>query len=286
MPTQSPSARLGVLRRKFYQFRKRNGPQIVWRQLTGHDGVLPGFLIIGAQRGGTTSLFHYLQGNPALSRALVKEVHYFDNYYRRGPGWYKANFPAQTGDSRPLTYEATPYLFAPHAARRAHETVPDAKLIVLLRNPIERAYSHYKLLISARRETRSFEDALRDEPADLDDDLKRIAVDEFFHSPRVNRYGYLAKGLYLDQLMTWQTYFPRERFLILRSEDLFADPNDVLRQIADFLGIPRYEGSDFTPQNVSSGSSLDPATRRRLADYFREPNARLYQYLSRDMGWE
>src|SRR5579885_2674785 len=137
-----------------------------YRTITSSIRLLPDFIIIGTQRGGTTSLYAYLGQHPQIAPAVIKEVHFFDNNYERGVGWYRTQFPflieksiaKNIGQQNFITGEASPYyLFHPHVPERAAKVVPGAKLIVLLRNPIDRAYSHYYHEVELGHEKLSFE---------------------------------------------------------------------------------------------------------------------------------
>lgn len=278
-----------ALRNQLYRFRHKSVVPILWRTLVRHNGVLPAFLVIGAERGGSTSMFKYLSRNPALSPSLVKEPHYFDQNYARGLAWYKAHFDAAssaTPDRPVISFEASPYLYLPHTERRAAALLPDARLVVLLRNPIDRAYSFYQLMVRFGRETRSFEQAIAEEPAMLAEELPRMQAAEPVWSKRVILGAYIAKGIYIDQLLRWEGCFPRENFLVLRSEDFFADPDQALRQVADFVGFPHHGLSEYKAFLSTRSTPINPDTRRELVAYYREHNARLYEHLGRDMGWD
>jgi Sulfotransferase domain len=190
--------------------------------------AMPDFLIIGTMRGGTTSLYNYLLTHPQIAAATRKEIHFFDKNFDRGIAWYQAQFPSLLqGDmaetrqgQRVLTGEASPrYLFHPQAPARAALVVPNTKLIVLLRNPVDRAYSHYHFHVARGRQTLSFEDALAQEEARTRDEEQRLAADAHYFSPICWRFTYLARGIYVDQLQRWMNYFPQEQFFIIKSED-------------------------------------------------------------------
>ena len=130
--------------------------------LTGPFHLLPDYLIIGAQKCGTGSLYRYLNQHPRIKSGITKEVRFFDKYYNRGINWYRVFFPFKDLLGRKyLTGDATPrYLDHPHAPKRVKEIIPNVKFIVLLRNPIDRAYSMYNMRVSRGRETHSFEESL------------------------------------------------------------------------------------------------------------------------------
>lgn len=256
--------------------RLKNKARLSARRLTSAKRALPDFLIIGAQRAGTTSLYFYLAQHAMVASAIKKEIHYFDASYDRGPSWYRAHFPLSsslqeaTSHPRAITGEATPhYLFDPSAPERAASLLPQARLIALLRNPVERAHSHWRHTVRAGYEPLAFEEAIRQEEARDDP-----------------HYAYLARGMYASQLERWMKYFDPEQFLVLRSEDLFAEPQAILDQLAVFVGIPVWTPADLRARYTANGEKLDASTRADLVQYFAEPNQRLYELLGRDMAWD
>lgn len=255
----------------------------------------PDFLIIGAQKGGTTSLYEYLVQHPAVAAARRKEIQYFSEQYARGPAWYRRHFPRLgvrdpgrwVGRQRVLTGEATPYyLFHPHAPRRVREMLPRVRLIAMLRNPIDRAYSHHRYHTRLGDETLSFEDAIEAEPARLAGELQRMLDDELYVSDAHRNFSYLARGAYAEQLERWLALFPREQLMVLSSEDFFRDPPTHYREVLRFLGLEEHELADYQAANVGSYEAMAPETRARLAAHFREPNRRLQALLGRDFGWD
>lgn len=224
---------------------------------------LPAFLIIGTMRGGTSSLFKYLESHPDTAASLRKEVNYFTRFWEKGPDWYRAHFPITR---RRLAFEASPnYLFHPLAAMRAEATVPDAKLIVLLREPAARARSHYDHMVRLGFERRCFIRALESESRLVHDALVRFDEDEHIWQPMFLRYSYMSRGYYADQLERWLSFFPVENFLVLWSEDFFAKPSEALDRISEFLSISprRFSGVD---RNYSIPAVVQKDTRGRTAE--------------------
>jgi hypothetical protein len=273
-----------------------------YRALTSPIRQMPDFLIIGAQKGGTTSLYYYLVEHPAIGQSSTKEVHYFENQYQRGLWWYKAHFPTIVEkyyvESRYketfITGEASPsYLFHPHAPARAAKLLPDAKLIVLLRNPVDRAYSQFRHNVGLGFEKLSFEDAIASQEERTKSEKEKLLAHEYHPSYTYKRYAYLERGIYADQLESWFKYFPREQILILSSEDFFANPASVYAQTLEFLHVPqrRIAASEqgYKQYNKSKDtipSHMSPEMRRYLIDYYQPPNVRLYELLGRDFAWD
>lgn len=271
-----------------------NRPLTRFRLLTGPLRVLPDFIIIGAQKGGTSSLFRYLTDHPAVAASVGKEVHYFDWHFHRGEHWYRAHFPtathraifrARTGQSL-VTGEASPYyLLHPHTPKRVKAVVPEVKLIALLRDPVERTLSAYHHQVRRGSESLPLLEAIDREPERLAREIERLAHDETYNSFAHRHFSYLSRGIYADQLAAWFREFPRDRLLVIRSEDFFSSPALSFAQVLDFLGLPRWEPPRFARFNAAEYADMDPATRNRLIEYFAPHNKRLYDLLGRDFGW-
>ncbi len=259
--------------------------------------LMPEFIIIGAQKAGTTSLYMYLTEHPCIAPIFIKEPHFFDIYFHKGIRWYRAHFPTavekyyakrfQRHDL--ITGEASPYyLFHPQAASRVAKTLPRARLIVLLRNPIDRAYSQYQHQTRQRGvEPLTFEEALECEEKRLAGEEEKLLKDDKYCSFNHRHYSYLARSKYIEQLPTWMSIFPKEQFLILRSEDFFADPQAIVKQTLEFLNLPTSGlSTEYKPFNDARYAKMAPATRERLVEYFKPYNARLYEFLGRDFEWD
>ena len=262
------------------------------RRLTWRGRKLPDFVIIGAQKTGTSSLFRYLRQHPQLRVSFRKEVHFFDggldpdaDDFRKGQAWYRSHFPwkGSVADGQKV-FEASPlYVFNPLAAKRIAELLPDAKLILVLRDPVERAISHYFHEVRKGREPLPLMEALQKEeerlaPALASEDYKSY---EFIH------YSYKSRGLYGEQLARYLEHFSMERILILSSEDMFADPQSTLRQVFEFVGVdPEFWVGNLRPSNTGwNRHPIEPPVYAYLQDYFRAPNQALYELIGRDLGW-
>lgn len=266
-----------------------------YARLTGSLRVLPDYLVIGTQRGGTTSLYKYLVRHPGHAHALTKELRFFDLNYARGLDWYRSCFPAKpyrrfvklTRGHDLRVGEASPdYVFHPHADRRIANDLPWARFVLLLRNPADRAHSHYWHQFKRGHETLAFEGAIEREPERLAGERDRMERDPSYVSYEYHHHSYLLRGHYAEQLERWMTLFPRERFLVEASEDFYRDPHRVCQRVLEFLGLPGRSLGPYEVFNAFSSGSLDPETRRRLVEYFRPHNRRLYDLLGRDLGWD
>lgn len=279
----------------------------IYKELTSPIRLLPDFLIIGAQRCGTTSLYYYLAEHPYIFPGSTKEMHFFDDAYTQGLCWYRRQFPTSiqkyyTEHIRRhgfLTGEATPsYLLHPHAPKRISAILPKVKLIVLLRNPVDRAYSQHWLMVKVNNEMLSFKDALLREQGKIVEEQEKILADVNYSSQDYRRYSYLTRGIYVDQLQRWLNHFQKEQFLILRSEDLYSNPAEVVRLTLEFLGVPERDiktNKDYKQYRLARKTgylskdkppAMDPEIREYLIDYFKPHNARLSALLGRDFGWD
>ena len=247
---------------------------------------LPDFLIIGAQKAGTTALYAYLRQHPQITGPSWKEVSFFDRHYAHGEAWYRGNFP-NTLRARGLVGEASPsYLFHPLAPGRVAAMVPDAKLVALVRNPVDRAFSHYQHEVALDREPLSFEDALEAEDERLRGEEERMRADPAYFSRAWWDYTYRARGRYAEQLERWLAVFPREQLLIVPNEDLDAEPAQTHALVLEFLGAPPHRLDSYPRVFDRQYEPMNAETRARLAAEFAGPNHRLYELLGRNLGWE
>ncbi len=275
-------------KRLYHRFFK---PGLICR-LTSHLRVLPDFLILGAMRSGTTSLQAMLADHPQVVPALKKEIHFFDLNYQRGPGWYRAHFATRRHMAgrlrrglRAITGETSPYyLFHPLAAQRAAALLPETRLIAILRDPVQRAYSHYWHGIRTGFEQRSFEQAIAEEGASLQGEAEKIRADESYASFAHQHHSYLARGRYLEQLQAWLAHFPTSQLLVLAYEQLFRRPDEI-RRLFDFLGIDANRVPAIQNHNVSRYPALDEKLRAELAAYFRPHNQALFAILDQEFDW-
>jgi hypothetical protein len=243
---------------------------------------LPDALVIGAQRCGTSSLYRYLGRHPDVAPSLRKEVEYFSRRFDRGDRWYRAHFALANGRSR-LTFEATPdYIFHPLAAERAAAVVPDARLVVMLREPTARAWSHYHHMVALGHEPLDFEAAVAAEPDRCAPDLRRLADDPYHDPVALLRYSYVARGRYAEQLARWRDRFAEDRMLVVRSEDFFAAPAAVFGRIVEFLGLPPWMPGNLVNVSRQGRAALPevPAgSRAAIAARFEQSNRDLTSML-------
>lgn len=227
------------------------------------------FLIIGAQKAGTTSLFEYLRRHPELSLPDGKELPFFNDEQARARGWeaylrkaFPLADPARRWGTATPQYMAGGLLDRPNPGPagerydertvplRIREQLPDVRLIAILRDPVERARSHHRMASMEGIEKRSFGEA-------VEELLRPEALEQARREPRETT-GYVAWGEYGRILQGYLDVFPSERLLVLFTEDLETDPESLLRRVFDFLGV----GSDFVPDNVGTKYRVGSAERR------------------------
>lgn len=257
------------------------------RWISASQRAWPRFLIVGAMRGGTTTLYRHLTTHSKVRAALDKEVHFFDNNLHKGAHWYRAFFPLRRAmPSDAISGEATPYyLFHPRVPESVAAMLDGVRVIALLRDPVERAFSHYQWAFGRGRETLSFEAALDAEEERLLGEHERLLSDVRYVSYAHQRYSYQSRGRYAEQLERWFLRIDPGSMLILKSETLFESSASTMREILRFLELPHEELGQLPHRNPGSGGKLDPRMTERLRAYFRPHNERLCRLLGWEQAW-
>lgn len=287
----------GVLPRSTYHHAKGvyYGARTLARRNPGRGRTLPDFLIIGSTKCGSTSLHGWVTQHPFVADTK-KEIHFFNmNYYRR-TDWYRTFFPYERDRERFAREHGRPFLVCEATASyladyrtpgRVAKLLPDARLIVCLRNPVDRAYSQYHYFRrrgSERLET--FEEAIAAEAERLHGEEAREIADRHYHSWRAYRYGYKRTSRYAEHLQRWFEAFPREQFLFLSFErDLAPDPRAALARVHEHVGLPPHEPEALPRLNAGTYAPLADETRAQLDEYFGPHNRRLYELTGIDFGW-
>ncbi|MEM7104597.1 MAG: sulfotransferase domain-containing protein [Bacteroidota bacterium] len=270
--------------------------------------IAPGFLIGGFQKCGTSTLFHWLSQHPQIEPASKKEIDFFwvDSQYNKGNKWYLSHFKDQDNASeKQLSFEATPtYLFSEKAARRIFQFNEHMKFLVLLRNPVERAYSQFM----AYQRKRSDQQKLLDSANKYDDpihsffkQLKNPSVFTDFDSHIQQEINALKtgidglmpflveQGLYAIHLKKYFAIFPKENFCFIEIKEMVQDPKMVLENIFHFLGltIPDFQSWDLESRNIGDYTSLPKVeTLRELFSFYAEHNQSLFDLIGKSYGWE
>ena len=264
-------------------------------EATWEQRVLPDLILAGVQRSGTTALFEALYRLPNVERPRRgKGSHYFSYNYWRGWRWYQSQFPtrrwaqsveARTGQ-RLFTFDACPYyLFHPFAVERMAQALPRVKVMVMLRDPVRRAESHYHHSVSHGHEDLSLAEALAREEERMAGEVERMEHDWTYWSHHHEHHSYLAKGLYADQLERLFRHYDRDQVMVVASEDFYRDPDRILAEVTAWVGLDEIGLDRSDDRNGHDYRSMDPEMRRRLIDLYREPNERLYRLLGRRLDW-
>lgn len=218
---------------------------------------MPNLLIVGAQRCGTTFLHGLLSKHPAVCAGLVKETGFFSFHFHRGSDWYKSHFPIPLGFNG-ITFEATPFdLLHPLAPQRAFSVLKDLRVIVLIRDPMERALSQYSHERKLGHIKVNFEEAVRRDLKYGSLELKKLALDPYYKSRDLRSGGLITRSLYAPQIVRWCEALKPENVLILQSEDLYADPARALEKVASFLQLPSWPLIDSSTVNRNARTRLE-----------------------------
>ena len=271
--------RYGLIERHFYY-------------LTSNVRVLPNFFVIGPGRTGTTSLYHYLDQHPCITKSAYDELGYFDDNFHLGLNWYRSLFPTKFTKNKIikkygkfLTYDVTPfYIYNPLVARRILASFPRAKIISNLRNPIDRAYSNYILMYQEGDTTKTFEEIIQIAMDEIEKNKSKLndeayAADTFYQN-------ILARGFYADQLEIWFEIFQKKQILIIPSEDLDLKPDQVLTKVFEFLDLPYFKIKDFTKQNKREYPPMKDETRKLLIEFYKPHNEKLYSLINQHFDWD
>ncbi len=259
----------------------------------------PDYLVIGTKRGGTTSIARWLLAHPEVrplfpARETRKGTYYFDINFGRGESWYRSHFPTRIAHGlresiagrRLLVGEATPYyLHHPHAAVRARRFAPDARVIVLLRDPVERSYSHWVERTRNGVENLSYREAIEAEADRIEGEEARMLDDPSYVSFPHQHFSYVDQGRYSRGLKRWLDVFPPEQVLVLRSEDLYEDPAAVYNQVLDFLDLSPHTPEEFSAFNKKPKEDPDPELAREIRAELAPSIQELEELLGRPMGW-
>ena len=259
---------------------------------------LPDFLIIGTKRGGTTSLWRYLIRHPLVPRLFpawnTKTSHYFEDNHGRGEAWYRSHFPTvrqrealsrrhggpvKVGEAAPF------YMFHPLAASRVAALLPSVRLIVLLRDPVERAYSHWKERRGEGVEPLGFREALAAEESRTAGERERLIADPAYVSTAYDWYSYRRRGCYLEHLTPWLSLFQRSQLLFVPSETFYRQPAASYAEILSFIGLPPHRLPSYEVHNDRPSRGMDADVRAELTAFYRPHNAVLQNRLGMTFDW-
>ena len=268
---------------------------VATRRLPGRRRMLPAVLIVGAQRSGTTSMYRALSWHPAVLKAVLhKGVHYFDMHPERSLGWYRAHFPAAAAGRRverslgiaPLTFESSPYyMFHPLVPERIAGALPGVKLLVLVRDPVERAYSAHAHESARGYESETFERALELEDDRLRGEAERLVAEPGYRSHSHQHHAYRRRGQYVEQLEVLERNFGRDRVHVVDSGSFFSEPEAAYAGVLDFLGLPQLGFPPFEQNNARRRASMPESLREKMNDHFQPFDERLTEWLGAEPSW-
>lgn len=275
--------------------RPEETPPSPWsHRLLGPFRCLPDFLVIGAQKAGTTSLTTYLDHNPGAWIARCKECNFLSGP-RRPISSYRAFFPTRwkrrsmekAAGRRILLGEGTPYdLFHPGAAAKAASVLENPRIVILLRDPVARAYSHHRHCVRLGLEDLDFEAAIAAEKERTAGEAERLLGDPSATSHHLRHHSYVARGHYAPQIRRWQQALGQDRIHVEISEHLFASPGEVLPRIEAFLGLPQGRPEAFEHRNPGvTGAPISEKMQRELRLIYGDSNRDLSQLLDMQLPW-
>jgi hypothetical protein len=257
--------------------------------LTAPLRVLPDFIVFAADRAGTTSLYHFLEKHPCIYASDHDHLGFFDSNFKLGINFYKSFFPTifqkyyvKLRRKYFMTYDVTAsYYRRPWSIKNILETIPSIKLIAILRNPVDGAYSGFHKDLKLKNT--SFENAIKNELEILDKEKNEIENNGYAH---VMQDTFLAKGFYEKQLKIWLNHFPRNQILFLTTEELTINPNKTFKKIFDFLNLPNFIIENYEKQNVGKYTKkMDFDTRKFLINFYKPHNLKLYKLLEKNFDW-
>lgn len=251
----------------------------------------PTFAVIGAQKGGTTALHRYLAEHPSIMSPTKKEIHFFDldESFEKGEVWYHNYFPLpHTLGKHAITYDNTPsYLYYPKSAKRIFSYYPNMKLIVSLRDPVERAFSAWTMFHNFHKDTnhpyyhlaefREFDKAVRDE------------IDKMLSGDPTLEPSYVRRGIYYEQLLRYFKYFKREQIFIIDSYSLKKNTSLILTEVIQFLGLPKFDCHQLKLPLLNIGNyekQMPAETQAFLREFYKPYNEKLYELLGYDFDWQ
>ena len=263
-----------------------------WGVLTARWRLRPSFVIVGAQRAGTTTLYRVLSDHPAVARPTVsKGIGYFDLNYHRGSRWYTGHFPLAWLARRKhgpaaATFESSGYyLFHPLVPERIARDLPGLRVVVMVREPVERAYSAHRHELARGFEDQEFEQAVALEEERLAGEVERIIADPTYESFHHRHHAYLARSRYSEQVDRFIDALGHDQVYVVDADVFFADPDTEFDRLRTWLGLPEWKPQNVEQWNARPRTPMDPALRERLERHFEPYDARLAEQMGRTPSW-
>jgi hypothetical protein len=277
---------------------KRRGRQVsrTVGRWTAELRMTPDFLMCGGNRCGTTALHRALLEHPLVAPPVLhKSVNYFDVHYAKGPAWYRGHFPvrfvaqarSRQRERPPLAMEASGYyLDHPAAVHRIARDLPGVKVVVMLRDPVERAHSAHRHNVARGFDDVSFEEAIDLEPLRNAGERQRMAADPTYASWPDRHFSFVRRGQYVDRLQQFFDLLGRDHVHVLFSEHFSVDPEPAYAEVLDFLGLPAHSPkAGFGRWNPSPPAEMSPSARRRLEEHYAPYDDRLERLLDEPLPW-
>ena len=270
-----------------------------YRKLTSSLRTFPHFIIIGVGRAGTTALYSYLIQHPSIhptladDEKLASDIHFFEYMESDSISWYKSHFPILlpklNSQKHPkITGEFTStYFYHSDVPERIYQLLPKVKLIVILRNPIDKIYSTYYQQFRYGEVSTSFEET-------IDAELRRIKILEGNPDLRSQHPGFsnfvsqniLRHGIYADYFINWFELFNKKQILILNADDLKKNTENTLQQVFEFLGVENHTIENLSHISARKYPKLSDITRKKLIEFYKPHNERLNKLLQRNFEWD
>ena len=252
------------------------------------EGKNPDFIILGTQKGGTTSLYNYLSNHSKICVGSRREIHFFDRNYEKGTYWYKNNFNNE--NKALLTFECSPdYIHHPFVAERIKLLSPKLKLIVLLRNPVERAISNYKhnIYLGKYRPNTTIEEVIESEMKFINHEKEKMMKNKNYYSRKFKYFSILDRGIYHKQLKIYFDNFDKKQIHILFSEKLFLNTRKELNKLFKFLNLNPEKVPCSTIYNKSKiDMKIKEKTKETIENFFLEHNEKLYKMINTKFRWQ
>ncbi|WP_052327922.1 sulfotransferase family protein [Serinicoccus marinus] len=265
-----------------------------WGRWTARWRMVPDIVIVGAQRSGTTTLFRLLSDHPQVVRPTVsKGMAYFDLNYDRGFSWYRAQFPLKLtarlrSRNRPVkTFESSGYyMFHPLAAQRIADDLPEAKLVAMLREPVQRAYSAHRHELRRGFESEPFEEAIARESDRVDGEAERLTADPSYRSFEHQHHAYLGRSEYAAQISRLIAAVGENRLYVVDAERFFRDPSKEFAKLCLWLGLEEQTDIDVEAWNAAPREAMSDQVRTDLEQRFAPHNAALSAVLQQLPSWD
>jgi hypothetical protein len=267
---------------------------LLWGMATARFRLAPMFIVVGAQRSGTTTLYRLLEEHPNLVRpTLSKGTGFFDDNYAKGLRWYIAHFPLRVlarlrvGRGQPVhTFELSGYyLLHPLSGQRIARDLPGVKIVVVVRDPVERAYSAHAHEVARGFEDEDFARAVELEAERTEGERERLIADPAYTSYHHRHHSYLARSRYAEQIQVMVEAVGRDRVHIMEADRFFAEPQAEFDELQAWLGLPRWRPPMVDRWNQRPREPLPEGVRERLVDYFAPYDEDLVPLLGRPPIW-